>query len=128
MDYLREIKKTCSRLGVGYAAFLVVGLLLQMEAGSTGKYGLEGRLEYLDCDSGITAHVFARNADMLVDCEGYGNSVQTPEAAVRCGEAGGCFFCLHQHYVHREYHRNCSDEYREWNSGEASRESGQRAD
>ncbi|MCD7964852.1 MAG: CPBP family intramembrane metalloprotease, partial [Clostridiaceae bacterium] len=33
MDYLREIKKTCSRLGVGYAAFLVVGLLLQMEAG-----------------------------------------------------------------------------------------------
>lgn len=62
---------------------------------STGKYGLDGRLEYLDCDSGITAHVFARNADMLVDCEGYGNSVQTPEAAIRCGEAGGCFFCLH---------------------------------
>ena len=33
MDYLREIKKTCSRLGVGYAAFLLVGLMVQAEAG-----------------------------------------------------------------------------------------------
>lgn len=30
MDYLRDVKRTCSRLGIGYAAFLLLGVLLQM--------------------------------------------------------------------------------------------------
>lgn len=31
MEDLREAKRTCSRLGIGYVAFLVLGLLLQVE-------------------------------------------------------------------------------------------------
>lgn len=31
MDYLRDVKRTCSRLGIGCAAFLLLGVLLQVE-------------------------------------------------------------------------------------------------
>lgn len=45
MDYLREAKRTCSRLGVGYAAFILVGFLMQLEAGMIlgmiGNAGIE---------------------------------------------------------------------------------------
>ena len=125
MDYLREIKKTCSRLGVGYAAFLLVGLMVQAEAGLIlGVLDKMGWKEYVDRAPGLDSHVFVRNAGMLAHCERHENAVQAAEAAVRRGAAGGCFFCLHQHYVHRKYYRNRPHEHREWNPGQASLKSG----
>lgn len=45
MDYLRDAKRTCSRLGVGYAAFLLVGFLMQMEIGLVIGVLMNGELE-----------------------------------------------------------------------------------
>ena len=89
---------------------------------------MEGGLEYVDRAPGLDSHVFVRNADMLAHCERHENAVQASEAAVRRWAAGGRFFCLHQHYVHRKYYRNRPHEHREWNPGQASLKSGKRAD
>ena len=114
MDYLREIKKTCSRLGVGYAAFLLVGLMVQAEAGLIlgvlDKMGWKGDWNtWIVLLGSIPMYLFGTLVCWLI---------------VKDMRTGGCFFCLHQHYVHRKYYRNRPHEHREWNPGQASLKSG----